>query len=220
MITVIGNLKGGSGKSTVTFNIGVWLATAGVPVAMFDLDPQRTLSDVVEVREEEQIQPALSVHHVADGAVAKAVSARRETEVLVDVGSLDFEAMKQALGVAQRIVVPVGPSQADIWSTQRFLRIIEDAVTASGRVTGPDVLGFVNRADTHHMVRETDEAEAALAQMSGIQWIRHRLAQRTAFRRSFSEGLAVFELVAWSKAAEEFDTLASGLYPGVAAARR
>ena len=28
MITVIGSLKGGSGKSTVTFNLAIWLAMA------------------------------------------------------------------------------------------------------------------------------------------------------------------------------------------------
>ncbi|MES9936900.1 MAG: ParA family protein, partial [Sedimenticola sp.] len=28
MITVVGSLKGGSGKSTVTFNLAVWLSMA------------------------------------------------------------------------------------------------------------------------------------------------------------------------------------------------
>ncbi|HGG59015.1 MAG TPA: ParA family protein, partial [Gammaproteobacteria bacterium] len=42
MITVIGSLKGGSGKSTVTFNLGVWLSMAGQSVQLIDLDPQAT----------------------------------------------------------------------------------------------------------------------------------------------------------------------------------
>ena len=50
MITVIGSLKGGSGKSTVTFNLAVWLAMAEVSVLVIDADPQATLSDVAEVR--------------------------------------------------------------------------------------------------------------------------------------------------------------------------
>ncbi len=57
MITVVGNLKGGCGKSTISFNLAVWLATAGVDVVAFDLDPQATLSDVAEVRAEEEVIP-------------------------------------------------------------------------------------------------------------------------------------------------------------------
>ena len=61
MITVIGSLKGGSGKSTVTFNLAVWLAMAEVDVMVIDADPQATLSDVAEVRAEEGFEPQVQV---------------------------------------------------------------------------------------------------------------------------------------------------------------
>ena len=61
MITVVGNLKGGSGKSTVACNLAVWMAHSGQNVVAFDLDPQATLSDVNEVRNEEETEPALRV---------------------------------------------------------------------------------------------------------------------------------------------------------------
>ena len=34
MITVIGNFKGGTGKSTVAFNLAIWLASQGRKVAV------------------------------------------------------------------------------------------------------------------------------------------------------------------------------------------
>ena len=52
MITIVGSLKGGSGKSTLTFNLGVWLSMAGVKVQLIDADPQATLTDVIDVRKE------------------------------------------------------------------------------------------------------------------------------------------------------------------------
>ena len=97
--------------------------------------------------------------------------------------------------MADRIVVPVPPSQADIWSTQRFIRFVE---SVCGRDNMPDIMGFINRADTHRAVRESDEAAAALVSLPIVQ--KPRLCQRTVFRRSFSEGLAVFELDPRSKA--------------------
>lgn len=102
------------------------------------------------------------------------------------------------------------PSQADVWSTQRFMRIIED-VCVNGR---PEIIVFVNRADTHHAVRESDETYEALSTLTGVRLIPQRLGQRTAFRRSFSEGLAVYELEPRGKAAREMLELASVLYKG------
>ena len=61
MITVIGNLKGGTGKSTVAFNLALWLKIKQGGVTLFDLDPQKTLSDVVDIREEEGYEPDLEV---------------------------------------------------------------------------------------------------------------------------------------------------------------
>lgn len=209
MITVIGSLKGGSGKSTITFNLAVWLAMAGKQVLAVDADPQSTLSDVIEVREEEGFEPPISL------ASPKVLKDREELdrydEILIDVGTADLKSLKKAIAVADRIVVPVPPSQADIWSTQRFLRLV-DSVVENER---PEILGFINRGDTHRAVRESDEAAAALVSLPGIKFVKNRLAQRTAFRRSFSEGLAVFEMDPRSKGAKEWNALAAVLYPHI-----
>ena len=206
MITMIGSLKGGSGKSTVTFNLGVWLSMAEIDVLLIDSDPQATLTDVSEVRTEEGFQPPIRVRNRR--ALTDRSDLKRHTEVLIDVGTANMEAMKKAISLADRIVVPVPPSQADIWSTQRFIRFVE----TSGN-NRPDILGFINRGDTHHAVRESDEAAAALVSLPGIKFVRQRLCQRTVYRRSFSEGLAAFELEPRGKGARELNALCASLYP-------
>jgi chromosome partitioning protein len=122
-----------------------------------------------------------------------------------------MESMKLAIRMADRILVPVPPSQADIWSTQRFIRFISAIV--EDRDQKPEILGFINRADTHTAVRESDEAAAALVALPGIKFLKPRIAQRTVFRRSFSEGLAVFELDPRNKGVAEWHALAAVLYP-------
>ncbi|QEP44970.1 ParA family protein [Ectothiorhodospiraceae bacterium BW-2] len=211
MITVVGNLKGGSGKSTVAFNLAVWLSRHQSEVSLFDLDPQKTLSDVLEVRSDEGFEPELEVEPVPEEVAAVLTQAADEGEVVVDVGTADMEAMRAALSVADRVVIPVAPSQADVWSTQRFLVIINKVVAEQSKK--PEMLLFVNRADTHHNVRESDEAEEALKMLPGGRVLPCRLFQRTAYRRSFSEGLAVYELQPGSKAAKEFMVLVGHLYP-------
>lgn len=208
MITIIGSLKGGSGKSTLTFNLGVWLAMAGAKSQLIDADPQATLSDVVDVRREEGFEPTLQV---ADKRALAPEQLRAADETLIDIGTSDMESLRLAISRCDRVVVPVPPSQADIWSTQRFIQLIASVE----RETPPDVIGFINRGDTHHAVRETNEAAAALVSLPGIRFIKPRLSQRTVFRRSFSEGLAVFELESRGKAAREFLGLAAALYPNL-----
>ncbi|MCB1864743.1 MAG: AAA family ATPase [Chromatiales bacterium] len=209
MIDVIASLKGGSGKSTVTFNLAVYLALAGESPILLDLDPQATLTDVVEVRREEGFEPAIEV--LGPDALGRSLK-KATVPVLIDIGASDIKSMHAALGLADRVIVPVPPSQADIWSTQRFLRIVAQY---ADQAKPPQMLGFINRADTHQAVRESDEAAAALVALPGIRFIKPRLAQRTAFRRSFSEGLAVFELEPRGKSARELMALAAALYPGV-----
>ncbi len=208
MITMIGSLKGGSGKSTVTFNLAIWLALAGTDVVVIDADPQATLSDVLQVRDEEGYKPtvrqerAAMLHDHPDAL-------RKHDQELIDVGTASMDNLRRSIAIADRILVPVPPSQADIWSTQRFLRF----VAANAGERDVEVLGFINRADTHHAIRESDEAAAALISLPGIEYLKPRLAQRTAYRRSFSEGLAVFEQQPRSKGAAEWNALAAALYP-------
>lgn len=206
MITLIGNLKGGTGKSTITFNLALWVATRhNRHVVVYDLDPQATTVDAFEIRQEEGFLPAID----PVTSVASLGSDDANSEVLVDMGLADMAAVETAISKADRIVVPVAPSQADVWSTQRFLKMIADI--RSGKPVA--ILGIINRADTHHAVRETGEAAEAMQMLGGIQLLEPRLYMRTTYRRSFSEGLAVFEMEPRSKAALELDALGRALYP-------
>ena len=123
-----------------------------------------------------------------------------------------MDAMKEAIGVADRVLIPVQPSQPDVWATQRFLSIVSDAC---GDNDHPELIAFINRADTHHAVRESDEAEEALGMLGKFRVLPNRLCQRTNFRRTFSEGLSIFELSEKSKSAKEFEQFAHALYPSL-----
>ncbi|MBF0283766.1 MAG: AAA family ATPase [Magnetococcales bacterium] len=223
MITVVGNLKGGSGKSTVTFNLAVWLARRGADVVAFDLDsPQYTLSDVVEIRDEDQHDPPVRIFR-ADSDPVRELRRHTGGEALVDVGGANNWAMRQAVRWADRVLVPVPPSQADVFSTQKFLKLVVESLEEKEERGGgkefnrPELLLFINRADTHPGLRETEETLEALRLLAdkfhGVQVMNHRLCQRTVYRRSFSEGKAVFELEPNNKAVEEFERFAAELYP-------
>lgn len=212
MITVVANLKGGSGKSTIVFNLSVWLLHHNQEVITYDLDPQCTLSDVGRIRVEDQHEPGLTVKTAHEIYVEDLQAHPGET--IVDVGAANLRAMQTAISVADRVLIPVPPSQPDVWATQRFLQLV-DAVLH--HPVESEVIAFINRGDTHRSVRESDEAEAALEGLDGIHVLKNRICNRTMYRRTMSEGLAVFEMWPSCKAAREFDELAFALYPQFAA---
>ena len=206
MITLIGNLKGGTGKSTVTFNLALWVATRhNKHVIVYDLDPQATTSDAFEIRADEGYLPAIAPVRTAETLGTEG----KNSEVLVDMGLADMAALEIAVRKADRILIPIAPSQADVWSTQRFLKMVSD-IRGDQAV---ELLGVINRADTHHAVRETAEAAEAMQMLGNIRLLEPRLYMRTTYRRSFSEGLAVFEMEPRSKAAAEVEELGLLLYP-------
>ena len=208
MLTVVGNLKGGTGKSTVAFNLAVWLAHGKAGVSTFDLDPQATLTDVAQVRQEDGYDPVFDVSNDIE-ALKEIAKTDLKQPIIVDVSATNMPDLEVAISLADRVLIPVQPSQADIWSTQRFLKIVSQSINSDNETK---VLGFINRADTHHMVRETDEAEEALRMLQNIEALNVRLYQRTAYRRSFSEGMGVFELDPMGKASKEMKLLVSTLY--------
>lgn len=212
MITLVANLKGGSGKSTVVFNLGLWLQMKGQPVVLYDLDPQQTLLDVAEVRREEGYTPPMQVYPPRESLKDDLNYHPEKVHVLVDVGAANLDAMKTAIRASDQIIIPVPPSQPDVWATQRFLDIVDDATQGKP----PKMSVFVNRADTHCAVRESDDTEEVIKQLPNINLIPKRLFQRTIFRRSLSEGMAVFEMSKRCKASTEFNEFAGFVFPELA----
>ena len=128
MLTVVGNLKGGTGKSTVAFNLAVWLAHDKAGVKAFDLDPQCTLVDVNEVRTEDGYEPNFDVSTDLAELEVLAKDKKRKQPIIVDMSATNMFAMEKAISLADRILIPIQPSQADIWSTQRFLKIVNNNI--------------------------------------------------------------------------------------------
>ncbi len=202
MRLVIASMKGGTGKSTVAFNLAVWLSyRLDSPLQLYDLDPQSTLNDVCELREEFEYEPSLQCH-----TTLSKQSMDAEAYAIFDTSFSNPKALHAALRKADLTLLPVGPSQADVWSAQRYLQLI-------GKNSDMPIKAFINRADTHHAIKESDQAAEALHQLEGIEVLDVRLYQRTAYRRSLSEGLGVFELQPRSKASREIEALASQLFP-------
>jgi len=135
-VIVIGNEKGGTGKSTLSIHITVALMKAGFRVATIDLDTrQRTLTRFFENRQSwAQTAPwevELPFHHALDrgsstnvldnetmefGAFANAIASVEHSYefVVIDTPASDSYLMRLAHSLADTLVSPVNDSYIDV----------------------------------------------------------------------------------------------------------
>ena len=209
MVIVIGNLKGGTGKSTLAFNLAVWSAYQLRRTLLVDADPQHTAMDLIEVRKEEGHHPMIYGLGADERRLDEELDQIESIfeNIVVDIAAGDKGAFRAALGAADRLLIPLLPGQADVWALHHVMEVFDEV-----RPDRPDldVMAVINKADTNPQVRETQETEEAVTQLN-IELAPVTIGNRVTFRRSLTEGLGVIEWDTRSKAARELELLAKAV---------
>lgn len=119
---VVGNLKGGTGKSTVSVNLSAALASRGCRVALVDTDPQGTAYEWIG----RGLLPVTCIHKPVEDlnlsgewlGIARALRQAHEF-VLIDLPATVAPALALAYLMADLILIPTSPSGADISGSRR-----------------------------------------------------------------------------------------------------
>jgi len=97
-VIVLGNEKGGSGKSTTAMHIAVALLQAGQRVATIDLDSrQRSFTHYVENRRDWATRAGMALDHPRHFCVARGFGARIE-----EIEAQEFSAFAEAVGAVEQ----------------------------------------------------------------------------------------------------------------------
>jgi chromosome partitioning protein len=192
VILVVGNTKGGVGKSTIATNLAVIRAQTGKDVLLVDADTQQSTVEFANLRSLYRREPEVTttaLHGLGVVSEIKRLKPKYD-DIVIDVGGRDTAALRSAAMVADLLLVPVLPSQFDTWAAEKIGPILLDA-----KGMNPDlkVLVVLNQADTHPRATLADETQAAIEEL-GYKVADTRLHYRVAYRRSVADGLAVNEL--------------------------
>ena len=210
-VLAIANQKGGVGKSTLAVNLAVEATNHGLRVLLIDADAQASATDFAGAREDSR--PRFETVQLVRPILHKEVPRIGEPYdlVVVDVGGRDSSTFRSALVAADTILIPLGPSAADVWATEDVFRLL-DEISVSRRV---EALAVFTRV-VHHS-RETvvaREAQEYVREQLGereVRLLRTVIHSRVAWPKAFGEGLAVTELDPRGAAATELRTLAGEL---------
>lgn len=128
MTISIVNEKGGSGKTTLAVNLACKLAQEGDEVLLIDADPQRSTEAFINIRTNENL-PLLfnSVTKLGDGLAREVKSLSQKYDSLViDTGGRDSKEMRQALAIADIIIIPSVPSQYDVVVLDKMISLYDE----------------------------------------------------------------------------------------------
>lgn len=209
MILLIGNHKGGVGKSTLTINLAVHFQQTGLKVTIVEADPSiKTSSRWADDREELKEHSITTVRK--DGRLAGTLKdlATSNDVVLVDTAGKDSKELRSAMTVADLLLIPARPAQADLDATADLVDMIDAALDLN-----PDlqVLAVLSQASTHPMSNDVTEAQAYLREVAPeISLSDTVIYQRKAYQVALSSGLSVVETTD-RKAKAEIQLLAQEL---------
>jgi len=115
--------KGGSGKSTISINIARCLQLKGYNVALIDTDPQASAREWNALADDE----VFPVYGCDKGFSDKEIKQLEKVAdfVVIDGAPRIEKSMADSIRLADYILIPLKPSQLDIWACQDSIELVQ-----------------------------------------------------------------------------------------------
>ncbi|MEM7025745.1 MAG: ParA family protein [Pseudomonadota bacterium] len=204
-LIAVGNLKGGTGKSTIAVNLACALHQGERTVALIDADAQETTTDwhaggglpvLVETL-------PLGTQREAQRWVGRVLALKAATDyAVVDLPPQVGSGIASALLLADVMLVPVSPSGVDLRATGRALDLLRRAREVRGGAK-PAAMLVPSRVDRRTVIGQ--RAHSTLARF-GLQ-VGPEVRQRSAHVGAFAAGTWVGQFAPGSPAHREIRVL-------------
>jgi chromosome partitioning protein len=207
MIFTVGGIKGGTGKTTISTNLVVWLSKQGADILLVDADEQESASDFTAWRDEtHKGELGYTLVQLTGGAVRRQIEQLRPKydHIVIDTGGRDTASQRAALFVSDVYLLPFAPRSYEIWTLSKVLALLNEV--QPGRLTPLKIYSFLNKADTRG--QDNGEATEVLRENAELNYVDFSVVNRKAFATAASKGLSVFEALPHDeKAVAELEAL-------------
>ena len=186
--------KGGAGKTTLTVNIGCYLASLGYKILLMDTDPQKSLTMWFDLRE--NYHPNNTIDIVTETFDMATEYHKKYDFILIDTPPHASFAANKVIRLSDYVVIPAQLSPLDIWASQATLDmacksnihhiLVLNRVPAQGKIA----------KDLHSALLENE-----------LPLARTTIGNRNSFIYAFLQGMGVVESEPFSRATEEIKNL-------------
>lgn len=190
MILVVGNTKGGVGKTTLAVNLAVARALSGRDLLLVDGDEQGTALTFTQLRTEGLGEAGYTAVALTGAALRSQVRqlAPKYDDIIIDVGGRDTGSLRAALTVADTLLVPVQPRSFDVWALDQVATLVAEAREIN---EGLRAVAILNGADPQG--GDNEAALQMIRDIEGIEVLPTSIVRRKAFPNAAAEGRGVLE---------------------------
>jgi len=207
-----GQQKGGVGKSTLAGNIAVGLASKGHRVIIIDTDKQQTCVKWGSRRKLNNHKPEVQFATLMAKKngnqefieTFKVLEASGNFEFcIIDAGGRDNPELRLSMFVADVLIAPCLPSQADVESLEEFDAMVGEVMAGNPSLRSFTVLNKANRG--LNFSHEILLARQAVAEMDHLSECSEVVTERPNFRSAWLDGMTAYDLHTESAEKAQFE---------------
>lgn len=199
-IILIAGTKGGTGKSTIASNLACACKQKRKDkLLLVDSDPQASISKWVAIRNQNKdLSKILSVQKMGED-IKNSIPALNEEydNIIVDSGGYNETntSLKWAMLIATHIIIPVAPSQFDVWELGKIVNMISQV-----KVINQNIKSFfvASRLSTlpNLVSQEWDDLKQSVKDIDSkdISLMKSFISERKCYKTVIKDGMSVIEL--------------------------
>ena len=195
LATLVGGIKGGSGKTTIATNLAGMASISGREVIFIDSDKQKSASHWSNTRNKNENNKRFPCVQKQGSELCYEIDAFREKydTIIIDAGGTDNEEFRSSLLAVDLICIPCLPSQFDLWTVNDL-----DFLIGKAKIMNSKLKAFIviNKAPTNPSINEVNETKKIIeeSKLKNIILSDIVIFDRIIFRNSARQGLCAEEI--------------------------
>ena len=215
-VILIGNTKGGIGKSTCSVQVAVGRALQGKDVLLVNADRQSSSSKAIDRRDAAGMTPSVTLVAYPEGDQLRTQVLRQAgkyDDIIIDAGGRDSTALRHAMMIADVMLVPIAPGDFELDALEDELVPLIREIQASRGDNPLPIYAYLNMAEAKKFSSDNLDTRKSIESFPELELLDINIVKRKAIATASTRGLSIRELKSKDVLAiKEIDALMSALF--------